>query len=86
MIPRACLTCQFFALDYGEPGYSEMTPGSPPSISCYKNGKRGCAWSRDSLGRRVDYGTADAPSFITRAENCKFYEPHPALAAAKGKK
>jgi hypothetical protein len=74
-IPRACLTCAFFRLSMGEPGYSEMTPGSPANISCTLQGKRGCAWPKSFQ----DYSDVDTPALITRAEKCKLYETHPAL-------
>lgn len=34
---RPCYHCEFFDFSAGSPGYSEMTPGSDASATCYKN-------------------------------------------------
>jgi len=31
-----CLHCHYFDFDFGEPDYSEMTPGSPGHMLCWK--------------------------------------------------
>ena len=33
---KTCLHCRHFEFDWGEPDYSELTPGSPASIVCRK--------------------------------------------------
>lgn len=75
---KACLTCAHFDLSFGYAGYSEMTPGSPPSIGCMKAGARGCAWPRGNEGG------VSVPTFISIAENCRHYEEHPALKETSG--
>lgn len=81
-IPIACLTCRFFELSPGERGYSELTPGTEATISCEQRGEPGCAWPDWS----AYYSDVDTPALITRAANCKLYEPHPLLAAERSER
>lgn len=70
-IPRACLTCAHFDLDMDSPGYSEMTPGSPVSISCDVSRQRGCAWPDYR-----SYPDVTPRALRSIAESCKLYEVH----------
>jgi hypothetical protein len=71
--PRACLTCEHFQLSMGFTGYSEYTPGSPPSIDCAMSRKRGCPWDGKVL---LVEGTLYQAALRTVAEQCTFFEVH----------
>ena len=63
-----CLTCKHCEIDFGSPGYSEMTPGEPGQWDC-KKGK----WTLDS-----DHQLGDGKLLVERAfaigETCDVWE------------
>ncbi len=73
-VPRICLVCTHFHLYMGSPGYSDMTPGSPASITCDMRRERGCAWPRDD-----DYPDVSPQSLISIAEQCEHFAAHAEL-------
>jgi hypothetical protein len=66
---KLCVFCKNWEFSGGEPGYSELTPGSDTTMDCKKNhyGKR---------FRLFDlYGPDDFRAIILKAEKCQDYEP-----------
>jgi len=61
---KNCLICKHSSLYPGEPGYSEMTPGSPASWNCEKN-----HWRDDPLSLQKE----DFLKLIDKAKTCKDY-------------
>ena len=65
MSERICFHCKYFYFSYGEPGYSEYTPGSDPVIECDKN-----HWDSDD----ALYAYNGLFNCMHKAETCKDYE------------
>lgn len=62
---RFCFECKHFDMSFGEPDLSEITPGSPPSLDCYK-------------GHFYVYYGVDLAKFkklIRKARECDDFEP-----------
>ena len=60
---RFCYDCKYFYFTFGEGGYSEYTPGSPPVMSCSKS--------------HFDYSSDDffnLKETICRAQTCKDFK------------
>jgi uncharacterized Fe-S radical SAM superfamily protein PflX len=68
-IEKLCVFCQNWYFSGGEPGYSEMTPGSNASMGCTKG----------HYGRWFKLSTLDGEdafrSIIQKAETCPDYTP-----------
>jgi hypothetical protein len=62
---KNCLLCSHSQLWPEEPGYSEMTPGSPANWSCDKN-----CWKDDPLTLRKE----DFLKLIDQAKTCKYFK------------
>ena len=67
-IKRTCLACEHLDIAFGEYGYSEMTPGSSPTIECDKG--------------KFDSYTGDFYSdrMVERAKACNAFEVSKELA------
>jgi hypothetical protein len=63
---KLCFQCTYCAIYPEEPGYSEYTPGSPPSINCNKG-----HWREGQFF----LGTEEAFKLMCSAENCKDFCP-----------
>ena len=61
---KLCVICEHWQFSGGEPGYSEMTPGSDATMGCAKGhwGRKFRLWDL--------YGTADFRAKIKIANNC----------------
>jgi hypothetical protein len=71
----SCLCCANLYATMGEPGYSEMTPGSPPDIRCEAR-----ALKLDVLTDDVGYILHEA------ARHCIKFAPRPALKQGEGRR
>lgn len=59
-----CLTCKHCCIDFGSPGYSEMTPGHSGSWKCHKH-----MWGLS------DYdGKEDVEKAFEMGESCTMWE------------
>lgn len=58
---QTCLFCKYFEFHPEWPGYSDMTPGSPMSLGCYKD-----HWSSDDI---IDFRAT-----MLTAQECPDYE------------
>lgn len=76
---RACYSCKHFDFTAGEPGYSEMTPGSDCSFDCGKS-----HWDYrigdgfyllGPRGKRLD--PISIREMFEMAETCRDYTPEP---------
>jgi|GEM_PF-5732919 len=65
MNEKLCIFCQYFDLDMGEPGYSELTPGANANIGCGKD-----HWDMSNYG-----DTREFRENIIRASICNDYYP-----------
>jgi hypothetical protein len=60
---KLCLCCKHLRIDFGSRGYSEMTPGDPPSFDCNK----GHYLEKDRWPENFD-------NMIELAKTCKDFE------------
>lgn len=65
--PRNCLACTWCQLRPYEQGYSEMTPSSPLTFSCWQ-GK----WDIEDCQEKADLG-----AHLDRALTCAEWSPEP---------
>ena len=73
MTEKLCVFCKHWSFSGGEPGYSEMTPGSDASMYCDKN-----MWGRKFRLWDIS-GAEDFRKIIKTAETCQHYELPPVL-------